>query len=178
VRAALEETSRRKAGTDFGLGMNPEFLREGSAVCDFLDPDRIVLGGSDPRSTAAIAELYASFSCPKLAVAPVNAELIKYASNALLSTLVSFSNEWAAVCEGLPGADVQTLMRTYAHVIRADDDRVRAVVDDHFGVSAEDFLRTDTPRGVPFIGPDLRRCAGFTSTPRSAGCPWSCGGRG
>jgi UDPglucose 6-dehydrogenase/GDP-mannose 6-dehydrogenase len=111
VRTALEESSHRKAGTDFGLGINPEFLREGSAVCDFLNPDRIVLGGSDARSTAAIAELYASFSCPKLEVAPVNAELIKYASNALLSTLVSFSNEWAAVCEGLPGADVQTMMR-------------------------------------------------------------------
>lgn len=111
VRTILEQSSHRMAGRDFGLAMNPEFLREGSAVYDFLHPDRIVLGGSDGRSTAALAELYASFSCPKLEVAPVNAELIKYASNALLSTLVSFSNEWAAVCERLPGADVQTMMR-------------------------------------------------------------------
>jgi integrase len=92
------------------------------------------------------------------------------------STLLSAGVSPALVAERL-GHDVQTLMRTYAHVIRADDDRVRTVVDDHFGVSAEDFLRTDTPRRVPFIGPDLRRCAGFTSTPRSAGSPWSCGGR-
>lgn len=111
VRTTLEECSNRKAGRDFGLGMNPEFLREGSAVNDFLNPDRIVLGGGDKRSIAALAELYASFSCPKLEVAPVNAELIKYASNSLLSTLVSFSNEWAVVCERLPGADVETLMR-------------------------------------------------------------------
>ena len=93
------------------------------------------------------------------------------------STLLSAGVSPALVAERL-GHDVQTLMRTYAHVIRADDDMVRAVVDDHFGVSAEDFLRTDTPRGVPFIGPDLRKCAGFTSIPRSGGCPWPCGCRG
>ncbi|MPZ74515.1 MAG: tyrosine-type recombinase/integrase [Nitriliruptorales bacterium] len=82
------------------------------------------------------------------------------------STLLSAGVSPALVAERL-GHDVQTLMRTYAHVIRADDDRVRAVVDEHFGVSAEDFLRTEGPRGVPFIGPDLRKCSGSTSTPRT-----------
>lgn len=92
------------------------------------------------------------------------------------STLLSAGVSPALVAERL-GHDVQTLMRTYAHVIRADEDRVRVVVDDHFGVSAEDFLRTDTPRGVPLVGPGLRRCAGSTSTPRNGCCPAACGGR-
>jgi integrase len=82
------------------------------------------------------------------------------------STLLSAGVSPALVAERL-GHDIQTLMRTYAHVVRSDDDRVRAVVDEHLGVSAEDFLRTDTPRGVPFVGRDLRKCSGFTSTPRS-----------
>jgi integrase len=93
------------------------------------------------------------------------------------STLLSAGVSPALVAERL-GHDIQTLMRTYAHVVRSDDDRVRAVVDEHLGVSAEDFLRTEGPRGVPYIGPDLRKRSGTTSTPRSGGCPWSCGGRG
>jgi integrase len=93
------------------------------------------------------------------------------------STLLSAGVSPALVAERL-GHDIQTLMRTYAHVIRADDDRARAVIDEHLGVSAEDFLRTKPPEGVPYIGPDLREPSGITSTPRSGGCPWSCGGRG
>ncbi|MGH8972893.1 MAG: hypothetical protein ACRD0C_06780, partial [Acidimicrobiia bacterium] len=83
----------------------------------------------------------------------------------------------ALVAERL-GHDIQTLMRTYAHVIRSDDERVRAVVDEHLGVSAEDFLRTERLRGVPYTGPDLRKPFETTSTPRSAGCRVACGGRG
>jgi integrase len=93
------------------------------------------------------------------------------------STLLSAGVSPALVAERL-GHDIQTLMRTYAHVVRSDDDRVRAIVDEHLADSAEDFLRTTPPAGVPYIGPDLRRPAGFTSTPRSGGCPLSCGGRG
>ena len=93
------------------------------------------------------------------------------------STLLSAGVSPALVAERL-GHDIQTLMRTYAHVIRADDERVRAIVDEHLGLSAEDFLRTEPPAGVPYIGPDLRERAGFTSTPRSAGCPAPCGCRG
>ena len=93
------------------------------------------------------------------------------------STLLSAGVSPALVAERL-GHDIQTLMRTYAHVIRADDDRVRTVVDDHFGVSAKDFLRTERPRGVPYIGPDLRKRFETTSTPRSGGCPAACADRG
>ena len=93
------------------------------------------------------------------------------------STLLSAGVSPALVAERL-GHDIQTLMRTYAHVIRADDDRVRTIVDEHLGVSAEDFLRTEGPQGVPYIGPDLRERPGSTSTPRSGDCRAACGGRG
>ena len=95
---------------EFGLCMNPEFLREGTAVDDFMRPDRIVIGATDARAAAVLAELYRGFDCPKLVTSLHNAELIKYASNALLATMVSFSNEIAALCESVPGLDEETVM--------------------------------------------------------------------
>ncbi len=109
VRDILERTSGRSAG-EFGLTMNPEFLREGSAVDDFLQPDRIVIGQLDERSGRVLGEVYRSFDCPKIFTTLRNAEMIKYASNALLATLISFSNEIAAVCESSPGADIEVIM--------------------------------------------------------------------
>ena len=94
----------------FGLCMNPEFLREGSAVSDFLYPDRIVIGQADNRSGDALQDLYRPFACEKLRVSLEEAELTKYASNALLGTLISFSNEIASLCESTSGADVETVM--------------------------------------------------------------------
>jgi len=86
------------------------------------------------------------------------------------SMLLSAGVSPALVAERL-GHDIQTPMRTYAHVVRSDDDRVRSIVDEHLAVSAEDFLRTKPPPEVPYIGPDLRERSGITSTPRSGGCP-------
>lgn len=107
VLSALERSSGKKAGADFGLCMNPEFLREGSAVEDFTRPDRIVIGAIDERAAAVFAGIYQKFDCPKPVVSLRNAEFCKYASNALLATLISFSNEMAALCEATPGADVE-----------------------------------------------------------------------
>lgn len=109
VRAALERASGRRLG-DFGLATNPEFTREGTAVADFLDPDRIVVGHADPHAAAVLGELYASFACPKLFTTPANAEMIKYAANALLATLVSFGNEVAGLCERTPDADARVVL--------------------------------------------------------------------
>lgn len=109
VRGIIERTSRRRAGS-FGLCSNPEFLREGSAVADFMTPDRIVIGQWDERSGSRLAELYRSFDCPKLFTTLRNAEIIKYASNALLATLISFSNEFAMICEATPGTDVEEVL--------------------------------------------------------------------
>jgi UDPglucose 6-dehydrogenase/GDP-mannose 6-dehydrogenase len=111
VRGGVEQTSGRSAG-DFGLCMNPEFLREGSALDDFLHPDRIVIGQWDERSGEVLGELYHGLNCPVLYTSLRNAEMIKYAANSLLATLISFSNEIAALCEATPGTDSQTVMQS------------------------------------------------------------------
>jgi UDPglucose 6-dehydrogenase len=112
VLPELEAGSGRKAGRDFGLGMNPEFLREGEAVDDFMNPDRIVLGGIDERSIAAQEELYAVFEgVDVVRTSTRTAEMIKYAANSLLATLISFSNEVGNLCARLGGIDVVDVMR-------------------------------------------------------------------
>jgi len=108
--ARLEAASGRRAGPDFGLAMNPEFLREGSAIEDFRNPDRIVIGQLDEKSGDVLERAYESYDCPKIRTSLRNAELIKYSSNALLATLVSFSNEIASICESVPGLDVEAVM--------------------------------------------------------------------
>jgi len=112
VLPILEEASGKRAGADFGLGMNPEFLTEGEAVDDFMHPDRIVLGGIDERTICTLEGLYAGFgSVDKLRTNCKTAEMIKYASNALLATMISFSNEIANLCSTLGGIDSVDVMR-------------------------------------------------------------------
>lgn len=113
VLPALEASSGKKAGTDFGVGMNPEFLSEGEAVNDFLFPDRIVLGGIDQQSTDVLEALYQPFPAdvPRLRTNTRTAEMIKYASNSLLATLVSFSNELANLGSALGDIDTTEVMR-------------------------------------------------------------------
>lgn len=88
---------------------NPEFLREGSAVHDFLHPDRVVIGCEDQAAAIRVASLYMSLAAPLMVTDPASAELIKYASNAFLATKVSFVNAIAALCEGV-GADVRDVV--------------------------------------------------------------------
>jgi UDPglucose 6-dehydrogenase len=85
--------------TPFAVVSNPEFLREGSAIRDFMHPDRVVLGGHDDEATARVAELYKVLDCPVLITSLYTAEMIKYASNAFLATKISFINEVARICE-------------------------------------------------------------------------------
>jgi UDPglucose 6-dehydrogenase/GDP-mannose 6-dehydrogenase len=98
------------AGAGFGLAMNPEFLSQGSAVADFLAPDRIIIGALDRASTDTLMALYQLFDCPKLVTSLVDAELIKYAANAFQATLISFSNQIAGLCEAVPQADANVVM--------------------------------------------------------------------
>lgn len=92
----------------FAVVSNPEFLREGSAVADFLHPDRIVLGSDDCAAIEVVASLYAALNPTIQRVDIRTAEMIKYASNAFLATKISFINEMAAICEAL-GADVDAV---------------------------------------------------------------------
>jgi len=81
-----------------GVGMNPEFLKEGSAVKDAQEPDRIVIGSADRLSLRVMRSLYKEHKCPKLECNPRTAEFIKYASNSFLATKISFVNEMANMC--------------------------------------------------------------------------------
>ena len=112
VLPEIERASGKRAGVDFGVGMNPEFLTEGVAIDDFMRPDRIVLGGIDERSIDVQRRVYAPFEkTPTMATNNKTAELIKYTSNSVLATLISFSNEIGNLCSALGGVDVADVMR-------------------------------------------------------------------
>ncbi len=105
----IEQASGRKPGVDFGAGMNPEFLREGKAVDDFMDPDKIVIGAIDQRSDDTISALYAGLKCQITHTDPRTAEMIKYVNNSFLATKISFSNEIGNICKKM-GIDTYKVM--------------------------------------------------------------------
>lgn len=94
---------------DVHVVSNPEFLREGSAVGDFLNPDRVVIGADDRGAASRVAALYLGVRAPILITDPASAETCKYAANAFLATKISFANAVAAVCEAA-GADVADVL--------------------------------------------------------------------
>ncbi len=95
------ESSGKRAGYDFGVCMTPEFLREGKAVYDFMNPARIIVGEYDSRSGDMISTVYNNFNAPILRTHLRTAEMIKYASNAFLATRISFINEIGNICKQL-----------------------------------------------------------------------------
>jgi UDPglucose 6-dehydrogenase len=92
--------------SDVAVVSNPEFLREGSAIHDFLHPDRIVIGAEDQSAAVRVQALYLGITAPVIVTDPASAETIKYAANAFLATKISFINAVAAVCEAV-GADIK-----------------------------------------------------------------------
>jgi UDPglucose 6-dehydrogenase len=104
IASIVRESS--SSGAPVRFVSNPEFLREGSAVADFLRPDRIVIGTSDSEAVAVMRELYAPLNAPFVVTDIRTAEMIKYAANAFLATKISFINEIAEICE-LFGVDVR-----------------------------------------------------------------------
>lgn len=98
-------------GRDIGVANNPEFLREGSCWDDFMNADRIVIGTSDGRSEEMLRAVYAGMHAPVFCVSPNTGEFIKYLSNALLATLISYSNEMSLIADAIGGIDVAAAFR-------------------------------------------------------------------
>lgn len=112
----VREVIRRETTHPFSVVSNPEFLKQGAAVNDFLKPDRVVIGAEDPRGAELMKELYAPFTrtgAPIMVMDCASAELCKYAANAMLATRISFMNEVARVCD-LYGANVDEVRRAIA----------------------------------------------------------------
>ena len=112
VTEALEKASGLEAGADFGVAMNPEFLTEGQAVADFIEPDRLVVGSDAAWAAEKVMQLYDGLDpeAPRIITTPGTAEMIKYASNAMLATAISFSNELANLSAVLGDIDIVDVM--------------------------------------------------------------------
>ena len=144
-----EAVVKAVARGDIAVAANPEFLREGNAVQDFLNPDRVVIGVESPRTADRVAALYDWIKAPIILTDPASAEVAKFAANAFLATKVSFVNELAAVCEAVD-ADI--------------DDVLTAVGADHRIGSA--YLQPGPGWGGSCLPKDTRA---LVSATRSAG---------
>lgn len=117
VRAAIEEELEKRGETiEFEVASNPEFLKEGAAIKDFMSPDRVVIGTETPRARKVMEQLYRPFLLNNFRVIFMDiasAEMTKYAANSMLATRISFMNEIAALCE-LVGADVNMVRKGIA----------------------------------------------------------------
>ncbi len=111
--AILEKESGRKNGKDFGVISNPEFLREGVAIEDTINPHIIVLGGTDNKFMKRLTDFYSKIH-PDVQIIKTNpqtAEIIKYANNSFLATKISFINQIATICEAIPGANIEQVAK-------------------------------------------------------------------
>ena len=109
----IEAVVRRHTRHDFAVAANPEFLKEGDAVNDFMKPDRVIIGTSDPRALATLQALYTPFTRSSDRIMIMDrrsAELAKYAANAMLATRISFMNELAGLCDAV-GADIELVRK-------------------------------------------------------------------
>lgn len=115
IISLLERYSGKKVGKDFGVCMNPEFLSQGSALHNFFNPDRIVIGEYDEKSGDILEDVYSSFEkkIPRLKVDLKTAEMIKYASNAFIGMKISYANEIGNICKKL-GIDGRKVMEGVA----------------------------------------------------------------
>ncbi len=136
---SAKSVERVMGRADVKVVSNPEFLREGSAVQDFLNPDRVVIGCEDQAAALKVSSLYDHISAPLIITDPASAETIKYAANAFLATKLSFINAIAAICEGV-GADVNDVV-----VGMGSDKRI-----------GQDFLRPGPGWGGSCFGKDSR----------------------
>jgi GDP-mannose 6-dehydrogenase len=141
VVPALEQHSGKKAGKDFGVCMNPEFLREGSSIKDFYAPPFTIIGEFDSRSGDVIQQLYADISAPVIRTKLGVAEMVKYAGNAYHALKVTFANEIGTICKRL-GLDGREVMEIFCR-------------DDKLNVSAA-YLQPGFAFGGSCLPKDLR----------------------
>ncbi|HDP96951.1 MAG TPA: UDP-glucose/GDP-mannose dehydrogenase family protein [Euryarchaeota archaeon] len=125
VTPILERGSGLSAGKDFGVAMSPEFLQEGRAVRDSLNPDRIVVGADSKKTGRSVLRLFEKLEAPKISTDTVTAEMVKYVSNCFLATKISYSNEIANLCERF-GTDVNDVMEAVGLDPRIGDQFLRA----------------------------------------------------
>ncbi len=136
IAKTVEEASGKKVGEDFGVIMNPEFLREGESIFDTLNPDRIVIGEYDKRSGDELEALYRDFfsdreeGCPPIMRTNLEtAEVVKYANNCFLAMKISFANEFSNLCEKLgSGVDIYDIMKAVGMDFRINRKFFRAGV--------------------------------------------------
>ena len=112
VLPTLEAASGKKAGADFGVCINPEFLREGSAIHDYDHPPKTVVGATDGRAAAPITELYSHLDAPMLVTDLRTAEMVKYADNSWHALKVAFANEMGRLCKAM-NVDSRKLMQLF-----------------------------------------------------------------
>lgn len=112
VIPALERASGKRAGVDFGVCINPEFLREGSAIYDYDNPPKTVIGANDNRSAEPLKELYGKLAAPLIVTDLKTAEMVKYADNTWHALKVTFANEVGRLCKALD-IDSRALMRLF-----------------------------------------------------------------
>jgi UDPglucose 6-dehydrogenase len=151
----VAETIRRynKAGVDFDVVSNPEFLREGCAVADLMNPDRIVVGSNSDRALALMKKVYEPFMAPIMVTDVNSAELIKHAANSFLALKISYINAISAICEA-SGADVERV----ADGIGADKRIGRSFLNSGLGYGGScfpkdvaAFIAISEQLGVPFL---------------------------
>lgn len=134
ARPAIEQASEKQAGRDFGLSMNPEFLREGSSIKDFYAPPFTVIGVEDEVTGQTVAQLYDGIEAPLHIVATGVAEMLKYACNAYHGLKVGFANEIGNICKSL-GVDSHEVMRLFVQDTKLNVSRAYLMPGFAFGGS-------------------------------------------
>lgn len=161
IRECLEKHSGKKAGKDFGLCYSPEFIALGSVIHDFLNPDFILVGESDPRSGEILDAFYQAVcdNHPHIAhMNYVNAELSKLAVNTFVTTKITYANMLAHICERLPGADVDVVTEAIGHDTRIGSKYLKGAV----GYGGPCFPRDNLAMGR--LARDLGAQAGLAET--------------
>jgi len=149
IKQIIEKNSKKKAGIDFGIISNPEFLREGKAIDDTFNPHIVVIGGEDSKTINKIKKFYEGFynsTVPYITTNTQTAEMIKYANNSFLATKISFINQIANICQSIPGTNV--------------DDVAKAIgIDPRIGGQ---FLKAGPGYGGSCLPKDIRALISFS----------------